>query len=74
MAISLTATTIYDVDQDVDIEAQRIDLVDDEEVLAYVPKDSPYKTVVIEALKQLDHELQYSDIGPADSLADTIQP
>jgi len=42
--------TIYDVENDADFKIARLDTIEDQEVLAYVPESSPYKYVVIQAI------------------------
>ena len=51
--ISLTRTKIYDVDNDYDIEVERIDLIEEKEVLCYVPANGEYRKQVVAALKEL---------------------
>jgi hypothetical protein len=72
MAISLTRSAVYDLDNDYDTEVDRVDLIDQEEVIAYVPVTSPYRDHVIRALKDMAADIDRHDIGPADSLSDTV--
>lgn len=67
MPISLTRTTIYDVDKDYDVDVDRIDDVNKEEVLAYVPVNSKYRETVIEEMEKLSAFLEESIADEPDS-------
>lgn len=49
--VSLTRTTVYDVDNDLDIQADRVDHLEKEEVLAYVPAGSNHRKEIIQVLE-----------------------
>ena len=57
LTVSMTRSTVYDVDQDFDIEVDRIDHIKQEEVMAYVPVGSPFREAVISALMDLSKAL-----------------
>lgn len=55
--ISLTRTTVYDVDNDLDMESDRVDYLKEEVVLAYVPTGGKYKQQVIDVLNVLAKDI-----------------
>jgi hypothetical protein len=42
--------TIYDIDNDADFEVDRLDHIEEEEVLAYVPHATPYRNLIVQAI------------------------
>lgn len=61
--ISRTMTTIYDTGTDLDLQADRVDHIEQEEVMAYVPQGSKFHRQVIEALTLLAKNLNKGNLS-----------
>ena len=61
MTLKIVRTTVYDVDADIDIEAVRVEHIETEDILAYVPAEAEYYDQTVAALSTLSHDLVKGD-------------
>ena len=61
--ISRTMTTIYDTGTDLDLQVERIDHIEEEEVMAYVPQGSKFHAQVIDVLALLAKDLNEGNLS-----------
>lgn len=72
--ISLTRTKIYDVDNDYDIEVERVDLIEQEEVLVYVPTNAKYRDIIVATLQILADDIVSGKDLPSGLMPDSLDP